>query len=350
MPADASKTGTARHLIGLQEMPRAGLVELLGKARHMSMRLETDADGCNSLLEGRVVANLFFEDSTRTRLSFTVAAKRLGADVIDLLGSTSSVNKGETLIDTARNIEAMGVSALIVRAKQSGAAALIASRVNIPVLNAGDGKHEHPTQGLLDTYTLAESLGRLDSFDLSGVRIAIVGDISASRVARSAIAAMTTLGADVVCVGPVGLAPRSLEALGCSESSRDKRGSCVVTHDLDAVLSTLDAIMMLRIQFERYDGAKAPVATGGGVGVSPAPLSNPLIPSIREYREFYALTQARADNLKPKAIVMHPGPINRGIELDAEVADGPRSVILRQVTNGVIVRAAVLRDLVGGHA
>lgn len=310
----------------------------------MAGRLETDPAGCNELLDGRVVANLFFEDSTRTRLSFTVAAKRLGADVIDLLGSTSSVNKGETLIDTACNIEAMGVSALVVRAKQSGAAALIASRVGIPVLNAGDGKHEHPTQGLLDTYTLAESLGRLETFDLSGIRIAIVGDISASRVARSAIAAMTTLGADVVCVGPVGLAPRSLEALGSGGSGGAGKtgGSCAVTHDLDAVLPTLDAIMMLRIQFERYDGAKNP-----GPASASAPATNPLIPSIREYREFYALTQARADKLKAKAIVMHPGPINRGIELDAEVADGPKSVILRQVTNGVIVRAAVLNDLVG---
>lgn len=307
----------------------------------MARRLETDPAGCNELLDGRVVANLFFEDSTRTRLSFTVAAKRLGADVIDLLGSTSSVNKGETLIDTACNIEAMGVSALVVRAKQSGAAALIASRVGIPVLNAGDGKHEHPTQGLLDTYTLAESLGRLGTFDLSGIRIAIVGDISASRVARSAIAAMTTLGADVVCVGPVGLAPRSLEALGSGGAGR-AGGSCAVTHDLDAVLPTLDAIMMLRIQFERYDGAKNP-----GPASASAPATNPLIPSIREYREFYALTQARADKLKAKAIVMHPGPINRGIELDAEVADGPKSVILRQVTNGVVVRAAVLNDLIG---
>ncbi len=319
----------------------------------MARRLETDPADCNRLLQGRVVANLFFEDSTRTRLSFTVAAKRLGADVIDLLGSNSSVSKGETLIDTACNIEAMGVSALVVRAKQSGAAALIASRVNIPVLNAGDGKHEHPTQGLLDTYTLAESLGRLDTFDLSGIRIAIVGDISASRVARSAIAAMTTLGADVVCVGPVGLAPRSLEALGSGgvagapagdPSEKRNRGSCTVTHDLDAVLPTLDAIMMLRIQFERYDGAKNP-----GPASTSAPATNPLIPSIREYREFYALTQAREEKLKPKTIVMHPGPINRGIELDAEVADGPRSVILRQVTNGVIVRAAVLNDLIGSQ-
>lgn len=336
-------TTPARHLLGLQALSSQELVRLLTQSREMARRFETDPAGCNRLLEGRVVANLFFEDSTRTRLSFTVAAKRLGADVIDLLGSNSSVNKGETLIDTACNIEAMGVSALVVRTKQSGAAALIASRVNIPVLNAGDGKHEHPTQGLLDTYTLAESLGRLDTFDLSGIRIAIVGDISASRVARSAIAAMTTLGAEVVCVGPVGLAPRSLEALGSGVqkgTGKENRGSCSVTHDLDAVLPNLDAIMMLRIQFERYDGAKNP-----GPASASAPATNPLIPSIREYREFYALTQARADKLKPKAIVMHPGPINRGIELDAEVADGPKSVILRQVTNGVIVRAAVLSDL-----
>jgi len=283
------------------------------------------------LLAGKVVANLFFEDSTRTRLSFTVAAKRLGAEVIDLLGSTSSVSKGETLIDTACNIEAMGVSALVVRARQSGAAALIASRVGIPVLNAGDGRHEHPTQGLLDTYTLAEAAKRLETFDLSGLRVAIVGDVAASRVARSAIAAMTTLGAEVLCIGPAGLAPKSLEALGC-----------VVTSDLDAILPTLDAVMMLRIQFERHDGAKNPVA-GAGAGVS----ANSVIASVREFRSLYALTAGRAERMKPGAVVMHPGPINRGIELDAEVADGPRSVILRQVTHGVAVRAAMLKDLIG---
>jgi aspartate carbamoyltransferase catalytic subunit len=310
-------------------MPRSELTRLLTRTREMGGLLAEPARAV-STLSGKVVANLFFEDSTRTRLSFTVAAKRLGADVIDLLGSTSSVSKGETLIDTACNIEAMGVSAVVVRARQSGAAALIASRVSIPVLNAGDGKHEHPTQGLLDTYTLAEASKRLDSFDLKGLRVAIVGDVAASRVARSAIAAMTTLGAEVICVGPPGLAPKSLESLGCA-----------VTSDLDAILPTLDGVMMLRIQFERYEGAKNP-------GAASAPPANPVIASVREFRASYALTAARADRMKAGAVVMHPGPINRGIELDAEVADGPRSVILRQVTNGVTVRAAVLRDLMAG--
>jgi aspartate carbamoyltransferase catalytic subunit len=322
-----------RHLLGLQGIDASELTRLLRKTREMAAMLGQGRGGtgvAGSVLAGKVVANLFFEDSTRTRLSFTVAAKRLGADVIDLLGQNSSVSKGETLIDTACNIEAMGVSALVVRARQSGAAALIASRVNVPVLNAGDGKHEHPTQGLLDTYTLAEAKNRLDSFDLRGLRVAIVGDVAASRVARSAIAAMTTLGAEVICVGPAGLAPKSLESLGCS-----------VTSDLDAIIGSLDAIMMLRIQFERYEGARNPSAAA-------TPPPNPVIASVREYRASYAMTAARAERMKAGAIVMHPGPINRGIELDAEVADGDRSVILRQVTNGVTVRAAVLRDLIGG--
>ncbi|HYF16156.1 MAG TPA: aspartate carbamoyltransferase catalytic subunit [Phycisphaerales bacterium] len=315
------------HLLGLQGAPRGEIVSLLRAARAMSERIERADPALQRALAGRVVANLFFEDSTRTRMSFTVAAKRLGAEVIDLLGSNSSVSKGETLIDTARNIEAMGVGALVVRAKQAGAAALIASRVAVPVLNAGDGRHEHPTQGLLDAYSLAEAHGRLDGFDLAGLRVAIVGDVAASRVARSAIAAMSALGAQVTCVGSASLAPRALEGLGCA-----------VTDDLDGVLPALDAVMMLRIQFERYDAA-SPASPG-----SPPPRPN-VIASVREYRARFALTQARADRMKPGAIVMHPGPINRGLELDAEVADGPRSVILRQVSNGVAVRMAVLERL-----
>jgi aspartate carbamoyltransferase catalytic subunit len=292
-------------------------------------------------LEGRVVANLFFEDSTRTRLSFTIAAKRLGGDAIDLLGSSSSVNKGETLIDTACNIEAMGVAALVVRAKQSGAASLIAGRVGVPVLNAGDGRHEHPTQGLLDVYTLANALGRAKEWDLAGLRVAIVGDVSASRVARSDIAALTALGAQVVCVGSPSLAPKSLASLGAVGGTSGTSG-VQVEHALDPLLPTLDAIIMLRIQFERYDAGDA------GKGGKPAAGASNVIASVREYREQYALTEARASRLPPHCIVMHPGPINRGIELDAEVADGPRSVILRQVSNGVLVRMAALHGLVVG--
>jgi aspartate carbamoyltransferase catalytic subunit len=277
-------------------------------------------------LTGKTVATMFFEDSTRTKTSFTLAARRLSGDVVDLSTQASSVNKGESLIDTARTVEAMGVSAMVVRARQNGAAAMIAGAVACPVINAGDGKHEHPTQGLLDLLTIAESHRRLDGFDLSGLTVAIVGDVASSRVACSAIAGLTTLGAKAVCVGPPALAPVSLETLGCKVSS-----------DLDAVLPEADAVMMLRIQFERHGeaGDKPPAAPGAGP-------RSAAIASIREYRECYGLTVERAARLKPGTIVMHPGPMNRGLEIDSAVADGPRSVILKQVAHGVAVRMAAL--------
>jgi len=311
-----------RGLLGLQGMPAQDIRSLLTATREMAGRSTVEPS-----LSGRIIANLFFEDSTRTRTSFSVAAKRLGAEVVDLLGGNSSVSKGETLIDTARNVEAMGVAALVVRARQSGAALMIARSVACPVLNAGDGRHEHPTQGLLDIYTLAESHGRLADFDLRGLKVAIVGDVAASRVARSAIAGMTALGAEVVCVGPPVMVPRGFSGLGAKVSA-----------ELDPLLPEVDAVMMLRIQFERYGDTK-PGAD--------APKSSP-IASVREFRELFALTTERAGLMKKGAVVMHPGPINRGIELDAEVADGPRSVILRQVTNGVLVRMAVLERMILG--
>ncbi|CAG0962077.1 aspartate carbamoyltransferase catalytic subunit [Phycisphaerales bacterium] len=314
-----------KDLLGLQSVPAQTLRELLGATRDISGRTDLGES-----LRGRVIANLFFEDSTRTRTSFSVASMRLGAGVVDLLGGISSVSKGETLIDTARNVEAMGVAAFVVRAKQAGSSAMIAGAVRPPVINAGDGRHEHPTQGLLDTYTLAEAKGRLEDFDLAGLKVAIVGDIASSRVARSAMAAFTTLGADVVCAGPPGLAPKSFESLGVK-----------VVSSLDEVLGAMDAVMMLRIQFERHGEGKTPAPAG-----AEAPRASP-IASVREYRAFYALTPERAARMKKGAIVMHPGPINRGIELDEAVADGPRSVIMRQVTNGVLVRMAVLRWCLG---
>jgi aspartate carbamoyltransferase catalytic subunit len=309
-----------RDLLHLAGMSGAALRELLTLTRDLDRRRNLARS-----LRGHIIANLFFEDSTRTRTSFAIAARRLGADLVELVGAGSSVSKGETLIDTARNIEAMGVSALVVRARQGGSAAMIASAVGIPVINAGDGRHEHPTQGLLDTYTLAWAKGRLRNFDLSGLSVAIVGDVVSSRVARSAAAAMTTLGARVVCVGPPGLAPPSLAALGVE-----------VGESLDAILPEMDAVMMLRIQFERHGAGLAP-----GPAQGEAPRQSP-IASVREYRAFYALTPERAARMKKGAIVMHPGPINRGIELDQEVADGPASVIMRQVAHGVRVRMAVL--------
>lgn len=280
--------------------------------------------GSGDDLSGRTVATMFFEDSTRTRTSFTLAAARLGARVVDVSGGATSVNKGETYADTARVVEAMGVDAIVTRARQAGSADMIAGAVGCAVVNAGDGRHEHPTQGLLDAYALAEAHGRLDGLDLSGLTVAIVGDVVNSRVARSAIAAMTTLGARVVCVGPPGLAPPGLAALGCAVSA-----------DLDATLPIADAVMMLRVQFERHGESPAADAKG-------EPRRSAAIASVREYREGYGLTAHRAGRLKPGAVVMHPGPINRGLELDAAVADGPRSVILRQVAVGVPVRMAVL--------
>lgn len=314
-----------RHLLGLQDLPAATLRDTLARVHACDQHPPAP-----DTLRGHVVANLFFEDSTRTRTSFSVAAQRLGASVVDLLGGQSSVNKGETLIDTARNVEAMGVSALVVRAKQSGAAALIARHVHTPVINAGDGRHEHPTQGLLDVYTLAKHFNRTDGFDLKGLTVAIVGDIASSRVARSNIAAFRTLNAKVICVGPPGLAPAGLATLGAK----------VVSH-IDEAIKNADAVMMLRIQFERH-GETKPGAAGADL---PKQTS---IASVREYREFYGLSPERAASLKPEAIIMHPGPINRGIELDAAVADGPRSVIMPQVSHGVTVRMAVLKHAILG--
>ncbi len=268
-----------------------------------------------------MVATMFFEDSTRTRLSFEIAARRLGVPALDI-GPSSSTSKGESLIDTAKTIEAMGVAALIVRARPSGAAHLIARHVGVPVINAGDGKHEHPTQGLLDSLTFCEAIGR-DGFDLQGVRVAIVGDVVSSRVARSAIAGFGILGAEVVCVGPVHLVPRSLEGLGC-----------VVSHDLDSVLADVDGVMMLRVQRERH-GGPSKAGSWGAAG------------SVGAYRAGYALTVERAAQMKDGAVVMHPGPMNRGVEIDSEVADGARSLITRQVSSGVAVRMAVIERALG---
>ncbi|HED54635.1 MAG TPA: aspartate carbamoyltransferase catalytic subunit [Phycisphaerales bacterium] len=322
-----------RHLLDLASMSRERMVGLLSRARSFD-------DGTGSpkhhesrrrMLVGRSVCNLFFEDSTRTRVSFSLAARGLGAGTTNLTAPGSSITKGETIVDTASNVEATGGDALVVRCSSAGAPELIARHVSVPVINAGDGSHEHPTQGLLDVYALSQALGREDSFDLTDLNIAIVGDIASSRVARSDIAAMTRLGARVVCVGPAPLAPKSLESLGCTVSA-----------DLDSVLGEVDAVQMLRLQFERHAGAKP--------GEKPSP---PGVGSVREYRALYALTETRARLMKPGSVVMHPGPINRGLEMDGAVADGldggPRSIVLAQVSAGVLVRMAVLTDLLGQH-
>ena len=262
-------------------------------------------------LRGRTVVSLFFEDSTRTRLSFETAAKRLSADTMNVSVGTSSVKKGESLRDTIETIEAMGVDAIVVRHSSAGVPLQIARWAQSAVINAGDGWHEHPTQALLDCYTIRQRLG-----EVRGRRIAIVGDIRHSRVARSDIAAFTALGAEVTLVAPPTLLPPSLEGWPVT-----------VSHDLDAVLPDIDVCYLLRMQRERMTEA--------------------LIPSLREYVERFGLDGRRADRLPDHAIVMHPGPMNRGVEITAEVADRPGTVIIDQVRNGVAVRMAVLFLLLG---
>lgn len=265
-------------------------------------------------LRGKTIALMFFEDSTRTRTSFETAAKRLSADVMNFSASSSSVNKGESLRDTVETIEAMGVDAIVVRHKSSGAPLQISRWAKASVINAGDGWHAHPTQSLLDVYTIREE-GR--TFD--GLRVAIVGDVSHSRVARSNIEALQTLGAEVTLVAPPTLLPPHVEALGAK-----------VSNDLDAVLGETDVLYLLRMQHERMDQA--------------------LVPSLGEYHRAFGLTLNRAKQLAPSALIMHPGPMNRGIEISPEVIDDPRVRVLNQVTNGVIVRMAVLYLVVGSAA
>jgi len=265
-------------------------------------------------LRGKTVVSLFYEDSTRTRLSFETAAKRLSADTMSFSVSSSSVNKGESLRDTVETIEAMGVDAVVVRHKSSGVPWRIASWVRASVINAGDGWHEHPTQALLDCYTIRSRRGSLE-----GLRIAIVGDIAHSRVARSDVTAFAALGASVTLVAPPTLLPSSLDGWPVQ-----------VSHRLDEVIGGLDVVYLLRLQQERMTEA--------------------LIPSLREYRALYGLTPERAARLRPDALIMHPGPMNRGVEIDAEAAGDRRSVITAQVANGVAVRMAVLYLLLGSGA
>ncbi len=298
-----------RHLLAIRGMSRPEVEELLeAAAAHKQAR---QAGASRRPLVGRLVANLFFEDSTRTRSSFEIAAKALGADVLSWSARGSSVAKGETLLDTARNIDAMRPAAIVMRHDQSGAAALVSRHVRAPVVNAGDGTHEHPSQALLDAFTLRDRLGTLE-----GKHVLIVGDILHSRVARSNLHCLRLLGAKVTFCGPVTLVPKGIEELGAE-----------VSYDLDRVLPEADAVMMLRLQLERQ--------------------AQSLFPSAREYARRYGLNAARSARMKPGAIVLHPGPINRGVELSWDVADSERSVILHQVENGVAVRMAVLERSCG---
>ncbi|MGA1979097.1 MAG: aspartate carbamoyltransferase catalytic subunit [Sedimentisphaerales bacterium] len=294
-----------KHLLGLRDLSAEEITYILDTAKGFE-QISTRSVKKAPPLRGKVVVNLFFEDSTRTRNSFALAASRLSADVIEFTKEISSVSKGETLLDTARNLEAMGIDIVVIRHSAAGAPKFLSRNINACVINAGDGFCEHPTQGLLDVYTIRKHKGTLE-----GLKIAIVGDIAHSRVARSCLWAMTKLGAEVIFVGPPTLMPAQVEKLPVS-----------VSYSLDEVIEKVDVINMLRIQFERLGG-------------------NPF-PSVREYSHYFGLTVERMKRAKPDIMVMHPGPINRGLEMESEVADGSNSVILEQVKNGLAVRMAAL--------
>ncbi len=300
-----------RHLISAGDLTRQEALLILDTADELA-QMATRPIKKLPTLRGRTVVNLFFEDSTRTRISFEAAAKRLSADVINFSAKGSSVAKGESLKDTALTLEAMGADAVVIRHSASGAPYRLAGWVKGSVVNAGDGSHEHPTQALLDAFTMRRRLGRLD-----GLRVAIVGDVLHSRVARSNVLLLSTLGADVTLVGPPTLLPVAVGAWPCS-----------VSYDLDATVPKSDVVMMLRVQQERMNAA--------------------YFPSVREYSRRYGLDAARMAMLPEHAVVMHPGPMNRGVEIAAEVADSARSTIVEQVANGVSVRMAVLYLLLGG--
>jgi aspartate carbamoyltransferase catalytic subunit len=309
-----------RHLLSTADLSRDDALLILDTAEELARVADRPVKKLPTL-RGRTVVNLFFEDSTRTRISFEAAAKRLSADVINFSAKGSSVSKGESLKDTALTLEAMGADAVVVRHSASGAPHRLATSgwIRGAVVNAGDGTHEHPTQALLDAFTMRRHLsdGPSEGRDLAGRRIAIVGDVLHSRVARSNVHLLQTLGAEVTLVAPPTLLPVGVDAWPCETS-----------YDLDAVLPKTDAVMMLRVQRERMNAA--------------------FFPSAREYSRRYGLDARRMAALPDHAIVMHPGPMNRGMEIAAEVADAPRSTIVEQVTNGVSVRMAVLYLLLGG--
>lgn len=305
--------GRLRHFLTIEGLSRRLLTEILDNTAGF-VGVAAQAVKKVPLCRGKTVANLFFETSTRTRTTFELAAKRLSADVLNLNISTSSTVKGETLLDTLRNLEAMHVDMFVVRHGESGAAHFIAQHAapHVSVVNAGDGRHSHPTQGMLDMFTIRRHKG-----DFSPLVVAIVGDILHSRVARSQLAALRTLGAgEVRIIAPRTLLPAEPESLGAR-----------VFHDLRAGVRDADVVIMLRLQRERMRGA--------------------LLPSEHEYFRLFGLTEERLAGAKPDAIVMHPGPINRGVEMDSQVADGPRSVILEQVSNGIAVRMAVMALCMG---
>lgn len=311
-----NKDGRLKHFLTIDGLDRTILTEILDNAESFTGISERTVKKV-PLLRGKVICNLFFENSTRTRTTFEVAAKRLSADVLNLNISTSATTKGETLLDTLRNLESMHVDMFVVRHAESGAAHFLArhSAPHVSVINAGDGHHAHPTQAMLDMFTIRRHKG-----DFANLRVAIVGDILHSRVARSQILALNTLGtSEVRIIGPRTLLPSHARSLGVH-----------VYHNLDEGIRDVDVIIMLRLQKERMHGA--------------------LLPSEHEYFQLFGLTEARLAAAKEDVIVMHPGPINRGVEMDSQVADGPRSVILQQVSFGIAVRMAVMSMAMGSQA
>lgn len=300
-----------RHLLGIADLSAEEILLVLDTAAAMHEIAQRPIKKVPAL-RGRTVINLFFEPSTRTRTSFEVAEKRLSADTLNVAIATSSVVKGETLIDTALNLEAMSPDFIVLRHSASGACHLLSRVCRSRIINAGDGMHEHPTQALLDAFTIRQHKGRIE-----GLKVAIVGDLLHSRVLRSNVLLLTKLGAEVWVCGPPTLVPPGIERLGVH-----------VTAKVDEAVEGADVIMMLRIQLERMQGA--------------------FFPSLREYFQVFGMTEERVRRARPDAIIMHPGPMNRGVEIASEVADGPYSVILEQVTNGVAVRMAVLYLLAGG--
>jgi aspartate carbamoyltransferase catalytic subunit len=304
---------TRPHLLGLEDLSREEILTILDTADTFVESSERRRKK-RSTLSGRVMVNLFFEPSTRTRTSFSLAARRLSADTLDFTPGSSSLSKGETFIDTAKNIEAMGVDVMVVRHSSPGAPHLLSKHLHCSIINAGDGAHEHPTQGLLDIFTIRRLRNRLE-----GLTVGLVGDIAHSRVARSNIHGLTKLGARVIVCGPPTLVPHNITELGVE-----------VSHSLDDILPHCDVINMLRIQFERQ--------------------RHGLFPSINEYARLFGMDTARLRLAKPDLLLLAPGPINRGVEITPEVADGPHSAILKQVTNGLAVRMAVLYLLCGQPA
>ncbi|HVW21712.1 MAG TPA: aspartate carbamoyltransferase catalytic subunit [Opitutaceae bacterium] len=306
------KTWTRKHLLTIEELSLAEIAQIHATAAAFKTMLQGSAKRIPGL-QGKTIVNLFLEPSTRTRLAFEMAAKRLGADVISFDAAASSTQKGETLRDTAQNIQALNADMIVLRHAASGSPLYLSRLLDIPVINAGDGAHEHPTQGLLDTFTMMERLG-----SVRGRKVVILGDILFSRVARSNIHALTKLGAAVTLVGPSTLVPGWFREFGV-----------VVSHDLKSALADAEVVMLLRIQHERQVSSH--------------------FPSLGEYTSMFGLNKTRASWLNPRALIMHPGPINRGVEIDSELADGPNSVILEQVTNGIAVRMAVLFLCAGGR-